>query len=97
VDLLANVHRDFVAYVDLLAPKTGQPISDPANLVARMLAWLMAARSQYSTGRQEFAAANRTAADSGFGSFSAGGRRQVEKAIQGMKPKPVANMRTFNG
>jgi hypothetical protein len=46
-------------------------------------AWLMADRSQYCTGRQEFAAANRTAADSGFGSFSAGGRFQVEKPSRG--------------
>ena len=34
VDLPANVHRDLVAYADLLAHESGQPISDPAKLLA---------------------------------------------------------------
>jgi hypothetical protein len=34
VDLPADVHRDLAAYADLLARETGQPIPDPAKLVA---------------------------------------------------------------
>jgi hypothetical protein len=42
VELPANVHRDLVAYSDVLARETGQSISDPAKLVAPMLARFMA-------------------------------------------------------
>ena len=42
VELPADVHRDLAAYTDLLARETGQSISDPAKLVAPMLARFMA-------------------------------------------------------
>jgi hypothetical protein len=38
----ANVHRDLLAYAELLARETGQPISDPPKLIAPMLARFMA-------------------------------------------------------
>ncbi|MCP3394958.1 DUF2274 domain-containing protein [Bradyrhizobium sp. CCGB12] len=41
-ELPATVHRDLVAYADALARENGQPISDPAKLIAPMLARFMA-------------------------------------------------------
>ena len=41
VELPADVHRDLAAYTDMLARETGQSISDPAKLVAPMLARFM--------------------------------------------------------
>ncbi|WP_374226488.1 DUF2274 domain-containing protein [Bradyrhizobium sp. SRL28] len=42
VELPADVHRDLAAYTDMLTRETGQSISDPAKLVAPMLARFMA-------------------------------------------------------
>ena len=47
VDLPANVHRDLAAYADVLARETGQSISDPAKLVAPMLARFHGDRSSF--------------------------------------------------
>jgi len=41
-ELPANVHRDLVAYAEILARETGQPINDPTKLIAPMLARFMA-------------------------------------------------------
>jgi hypothetical protein len=38
VELPAAVHRDLVAYAGALGGETGQPISEPAKLIAPMLA-----------------------------------------------------------
>ena len=42
VELPAAVHRDLLAYTEVLALETGQPIADPSKLVAPMLARFMA-------------------------------------------------------
>ena len=42
LELPASVHRDLVAYANALARESGQPIDDPAKLVAPMLARFMA-------------------------------------------------------
>lgn len=42
VELPAAVHRDLVAYAEILSRETGQAITDPAKLVAPMLARFMA-------------------------------------------------------
>jgi hypothetical protein len=42
VELPAAVHRDLVAYAEALARETGQPISEPAKLIAPMLARFIA-------------------------------------------------------
>ncbi|WP_084462517.1 DUF2274 domain-containing protein [Bradyrhizobium sp. WSM1417] len=42
LELPASVHRDLVAYANALARESGQPINDPAKLVAPMLARFMA-------------------------------------------------------
>ena len=38
VELPASVHRDLIAYAEALARETGQSISEPARLIAPMLA-----------------------------------------------------------
>ncbi len=42
LELPASVHQDLVAYAEILARETGQPIKDPAKLIGPMLARLMA-------------------------------------------------------
>lgn len=42
VELPAGVHRDLVAYAEALGRETGQPVSDPAKLIAPMLARFIA-------------------------------------------------------
>ena len=42
VELPAAVHRDLLAYAEVLARETGQSISDPGKLIAPMLERFMA-------------------------------------------------------
>jgi hypothetical protein len=42
VELPAAVHRDLLAYAEVLARETGQEIAEPAKLIAPMLARFMA-------------------------------------------------------
>ncbi len=42
VELPAAAHRDLLAYAEVLARETGQPIPDPLKLVAPMLVRFMA-------------------------------------------------------
>lgn len=42
VELPAGLHRDLVAYADVLAHDTGQPVADPMRLIAPMLKRFMA-------------------------------------------------------
>jgi hypothetical protein len=42
VEFPALVHRDLLAYAEVLARETGQPIPDPLKLVAPMLGRFMA-------------------------------------------------------
>lgn len=34
IELPATVHRDLVAYADVLGRETGQPVGEPAKLIA---------------------------------------------------------------
>lgn len=52
VELPANVHRDLLAYAEVLARETGQAISDPSKLVAPMLARFMAADRAFGKARR---------------------------------------------
>lgn len=52
VELPAAVHRDLIAYAEVLARETGQPIVDPAKLVAPMLARFMAADRGFGKTRR---------------------------------------------
>ena len=42
VELPVGVHRDLLAYAEVLARETGQPISAPSKLIAPMLARFLA-------------------------------------------------------
>jgi hypothetical protein len=53
VELPANVHRDLVAYSDVLARETGQSISDPAKLIAPMLVRFMATDRAFAKARRK--------------------------------------------
>ncbi|MBP1847900.1 hypothetical protein J2046_006184 [Rhizobium petrolearium] len=37
VDLPAQLHRNLVAYAEILARETGQPVADPVRLIVPML------------------------------------------------------------
>jgi hypothetical protein len=41
VELPAALHRDLLAYAEILAHQSGQPISEPTKLIAPMLARFM--------------------------------------------------------
>lgn len=61
VELPAAVHRNLVAYAEVLGRTTGQTISDPAKLIVPMIERFM------STDRA-FAKARRTMSQAGAGS-----------------------------
>ncbi len=42
IELPAAVHRDLAAYAEALGLETGRPVSDPAKLIAPMLARFIA-------------------------------------------------------
>jgi len=42
LELPATLHRDLVAYADVLARETGQPVDDPIKLIVPMLQRFMA-------------------------------------------------------
>ena len=52
VELPANVHRDLVAYAEVLSRETGQAISDPSKLIAPMLARFMATDRGFGKARR---------------------------------------------
>jgi hypothetical protein len=52
VELSAAVHRDLLAYADVLAHETGQSIADPSKLVAPMLARFMATDRAFGKARR---------------------------------------------
>jgi hypothetical protein len=52
VELPASVHRDLVAYAEILARDSGQPISDPVKLIAPMLARFMATDRAFAKVRR---------------------------------------------
>lgn len=52
VELPANVHRDLLAYAEVLAREIGQAISDPSKLVAPMLVRFMATDRAFGKARR---------------------------------------------
>lgn len=50
-ELPASVHRDLVAYAEILARESSQPISDPVKLIAPMLARFMATDRAFAKAR----------------------------------------------
>lgn len=51
VELPASVHRDLVAYAEILARESGQP-NEPAKLIAPMLARFMATDRGFAKSRR---------------------------------------------
>lgn len=52
VELSATVHRQLVAYADVLAQETGKPIPDPAKLIAPMIERFMATDRAFAKARR---------------------------------------------
>jgi hypothetical protein len=48
VDLPARLHRDLLAYAEILAHQSGQPISEPTKLIVPMLARFLWRRTGHS-------------------------------------------------
>jgi hypothetical protein len=53
VELPASVHRDLLAYAEVLARETGQPIADPSKLAGPMLARFMATDRAFARARRK--------------------------------------------
>ncbi|WP_406736603.1 DUF2274 domain-containing protein [Thioclava sp. GXIMD4215] len=52
VELSASVHRDLVAYAEVLGRETGQPVADPIRLVVPMLERFMATDRAFAKARR---------------------------------------------
>jgi hypothetical protein len=52
VELPAALHRDLVAYTEVLARETAQPTIEPAKLIAPMLARFMATDRAFAKARR---------------------------------------------
>ena len=52
VELPAAMHRDLVAYAEALGRETGQPVAEPAKLIAPMLARFMASDRAFARARR---------------------------------------------
>ena len=64
IELQAPVHRDLVAYAEVLGRETGQTVSDPAKLIGPMLARFMATDRAFARARKH-SAGGRTHSGSG--------------------------------
>ncbi|MDD2875632.1 MAG: DUF2274 domain-containing protein [Acidiphilium sp.] len=53
LELPATVHRDLVAYAEVLGRTTGQPVSDPAKLIAPMIQRFMATDRAFAKARND--------------------------------------------
>ncbi len=52
VELPATLHRDLVAYAEVLARETGQPIADSAKLIAPMVQRFIATDRGFARARR---------------------------------------------
>jgi hypothetical protein len=52
VELPAALHRDLLAYAEILAHQSGQPISEPTKLIVPMLARFMATDRAFARSRK---------------------------------------------
>ena len=59
VELPATVHRDLVAYAEILARERGQPIKDPTKVIVPMLARFMATDRAFAKARKLLQEGNR--------------------------------------
>ena len=54
IELPAAVHGDLVAYAEALGHETGQPVSDPAKLIAPMLARFIASDRAFAKNQRKW-------------------------------------------
>ena len=59
VELPATVHRDLVAYAQILARQSGQPINDPTKVIVPMLARFMGTDRAFAKARKLLQEGNR--------------------------------------
>lgn len=52
IKLPAAVHRDLIAYAEILAQQNGQPIKDASQLIVPMIARFMATDRAFTRGRR---------------------------------------------
>lgn len=52
IELPAAVHRDLLAYAEILTRESGQSVHDPAKLIAPMLARFMATDRAFARARR---------------------------------------------
>lgn len=52
VELPGPLHRDLLAYAEVLARETGQPVSDPVKLIVPMLERFMATDRGFAGSRK---------------------------------------------
>ena len=52
VELPATVHRDLVAYAEILARQSGQSVGDPTKVIVPMLARFMATDREFAKARK---------------------------------------------
>jgi len=52
IELRATVHRDLVAYAEILSRQCGQPVSDPIKVIVPMLARFMATDRAFAKARK---------------------------------------------
>ncbi|MER8942815.1 DUF2274 domain-containing protein [Mesorhizobium sp. M0915] len=52
IELPAAVHRDLIAYAEVLGRETGQPVGEPAKLVAPMVERFMATDRAFAKARR---------------------------------------------
>jgi hypothetical protein len=53
VELPAPLHRDLVAYAEILARQTGQPLADPMKLIVPMLVRFIATDREFAKARRQ--------------------------------------------
>jgi hypothetical protein len=52
VELPAALHRDLAAYADALGRETGQPVTDPARLIAPMIERFISSDRAFAKARR---------------------------------------------
>lgn len=52
VELPAAVHRDLMAYAEVLARETGRPVGEPMKLIVPMIERFMATDRAFAKGRR---------------------------------------------
>jgi hypothetical protein len=53
VELPGPLHRDLVAYAEILARESGQPLADPAKLIAPMVQRFIATDRGFAKARRQ--------------------------------------------